>query len=168
MTASRTFSAADRALKAASRALVKGCGGGEGAAATLAAASGVSVRQQRMSDCGNINEPAWLKLDEIGHLEDVAERDSSWPSVTRALAVRHGFLLVEAPRGDTTSGAYLKMIAGLTKEGGEVASAVMMALADDDDVSSDEAARVLPEVRDLIQAAVGLESRLQSLVQGSG
>ena len=166
MPSTRTLSGPDRALKIASRALVKGCGGGEGAAATLAAASGVAVRQQRMSDCGNLHESAWLKIDEVGHLEDVAERDSSWPPVTRALAVRHGFLLIAAPKGEATSGAYLKMIASLMKEGGEVSSALMLALADDDDVSCEEAAKVLPEIRDLIRAAVGLELRLQALVSG--
>jgi len=161
-----SVSAADRALKIASRALVKACGGGEGAAATLAAATGISVRQQRMSDCGNINEAPWLKIDEVGHLEDVAARDGNWPQVTRALAIRHGFLLVPLPGGDEPANEYLKIIAKLMKEGGEVSSALTNALADDEDVSAEEAAKVLPEVRDLIDAAVGLESRLQSLVHG--
>ena len=166
MPGNRALSSVDRALKVASRALVKGCGGGEGAAATLAAASGVSVRQQRMSDCGNLNEPCWLKIDEVGHLEDVAERDSSWPPVTRALAVRHGFLLVQAPRAEASTGDYLRVIAELMKEGGDVSSALMNAIADDDDISAEEAASVLPEIHQLIQAAVGLELRLQSLATG--
>lgn len=158
------LSALSRRLKAASRALVVGCGGGEGAAATVAAATGQGVRQQRMSDCGNANAPDFLRLNEVALLEEVAERDAAWPPITRALAGHHGFALVMLPEGDASAADYLKFIGEIMREGGTVATTITYALSDDGAVSRAEAMAALPDVEALLCATAALKIQLERAV----
>ena len=135
----------DRELKAATRRLVKACAGGEGAAATIEAASGARVRQQRISDCGNENQPDFLRLNEVGYLEDKAERDSAWPHVTRALATRQGYLLIARPPVVASKSDWLKASAAASKEASDVQTAIADSLADDGEISTAEADRIISE-----------------------
>lgn len=138
----------DRALKAATRRLMKACGGQEGAAATISEAKGIRPRQQRLSDCGNERHADYLRLDEVGHLEDVAERDRSWPHITRALANRHGFMLIASPRGCPTSGDWLKEQAALSQEVVDVTTRIATGLADDGEIKGSECTDLISEIDD--------------------
>ena len=136
----------DRALKAATRRLMKATGGQEGAAATIFEAKGVRPRQQRLSDCGNEAHADYLRLDEVGHLEDVAERDRSWPQVTRALASRHGFLLIAIPKGCPTSRDWLKEQAALSQDVVDVTGRIATALSDDGTVTAGETGDLIRDI----------------------
>lgn len=136
----------DRALKAATRRLMKATGGQEGAAATIFEAKGVRPRQQRLSDCGNERHADYLRLDEVGHLEDVAERDRSWPHVTRALASRHGFMLIASPKGCPSSADWLKEQAALSQEVVDVTKRIATSLADDGEIKGAECTDLITDI----------------------
>lgn len=156
----------DRALKIATRATIHGCGGGEGAAATIAAVTGCAARQQRMSDCGNVHKPAdFLRVNEVGHLEDVAARDVSWPAITRALAARQGFDLVPIYKSPRKSGDWLSGVSALAHEAGDVVSQITAALTNGA-VEEGEAAVILSEIEQLSQVVAAL--RAMALCQGEG
>lgn len=138
----------DRALKSATRRLMKACGGQEGAAASIAEAKGIRPRQQRLSECGNDSHPDYLRVDEVGHLEDVAERDRSWPHITRALATRHGFLLIAIPTGPSSSSDWLKEQAALSQEVVDVTTHIANGLADDGKINGLEGAALISEIDD--------------------
>lgn len=138
----------DRALKSATRRLMKACGGQEGAAASIAEAKGVRPRQQRLSDCGNDRHPDYLRIDEVRYLEEVAERDRSWPHITRALATRHGFLLVAIPSGPSSAADWLKEQAALSQEVVDVTTHIANGLADDGTINGLEGTALLSEIDD--------------------
>lgn len=156
--------AADRKIKAAERHLVAACGGGEGAAATIRAETGVSVRQQRMSDCGNPETPDHLRINEVFYLEAVAERDAAWPPVTRLIAEHHGFLLIPRPQAPAGSRDWIGGMGALAKEAGDVTQSIATALADGQGVNKreggciikdiDEAVLVLLALRELASASI--------------
>ncbi len=114
-------------LKAATRDLMGVAGGTDGAAETLSRGDR-RVRQQRMSDCQLANTEEFLRLDEVGRLEDVAIRTPAWPHVTRALAQRHGFDLVRRPEALPTELDWCGAIAGAVKEFGEAQQKILAAL----------------------------------------
>lgn len=124
MTARRdlTLAKPELELKVATRALIRAAGGTDGAGETCGA------RQQRMSDCQNRNTPDFLRIDEVGALEDVTAGED-WPHVTRALARRQGFVLVPMPRlaPGTAWGAALQ---ALGQEFAGTSSALCTALGD--------------------------------------
>lgn len=138
----------DRALKAATRRLMKACGGQEGAAETIAEAKGVRPRQQRLSDCGNDRHTDYLRIDEVAHLEAVAEHDRSWPHITRTLATRHGFLLIAIPSGPSSSSDWLKEQAALSQEVVDVTTHIANGLADDGKISGLEGTALISEIDD--------------------
>lgn len=150
MTAAHDLGHDDRALKAATRRLMKACGGQEGAAATISEAKGIRPRQQRLSDCGNDRHADYLRLDEVGHLEDVAERDRSWPHITRALASRHGFMLIASPTGCPSSGGWLKEQAALSKEVVDVTTLIATVLADDGEIKGAQCSDLISEIDDAL------------------
>lgn len=138
-----------RLMKTATRALISGCGGGEGAAATISAATGRHVRQQRMSDCGSMHAPDMLRIDEVAALEEVAPRDAQWPPVTRALATEHGFLLVPL-RQSAASGRELHgLLSALFRESGEAGARISESIADGS-MTQAEAEACLAEVNEMM------------------
>jgi hypothetical protein len=151
----------DRALKAATRRLMKACGGQEGAAATIYEAKGVRPRQQRLSDCGNERHPDYLRLDEVGHLEDVAERDRSWPHITRALASRQGFLLTAIPTGCPTSRDWLREQAALSQDVVDVTGRIATALSDDGAVTAEETGDLITEIDEAMAKLATLRAMAQ-------
>jgi hypothetical protein len=108
-----------REAKAATHRLVRACGGGEGAAATVAAALGHACRQQRMSACGSQASPDFLRIDEVVALEAVAG-----PIVTRMLAARAGFVLMPLA-ADTCPGSMAERVAAAARESGEAIAAAL-------------------------------------------
>jgi hypothetical protein len=127
-------------LKRASKQLVRAAGGGEEAAATLAAVGDhrERVRQQRMSDCGLTNTPDFLRIDEVGDLEDVTAGTAGWPQVTRVLARRQGFVLVRIAHTRADAVTWHRAIGELSKETGETVQRICAALGDDEHVTREE------------------------------
>lgn len=112
------------ALKVATRDLIGGAGGTDGAAET------VGARQQRMSDCQLTNTGDFLRIDEAARLEDVAIRTDSWPQVTRALAERHGFDLVARVVAAPSGADFCAALARSVKEFADVQRKIIVALPD--------------------------------------
>lgn len=148
------------ALKVASKALVRQAGGGEGAGATTGS------RQQRMSDCGNPNTPDFLRIDEVAALEDVTVGQPSHPIVTRTLARRQGFELVRLPEAPPAGADLLKLLAEQAKESGDIANAVLSALADGK-VTRREAGSVIIQIDELVVAAIAMRAELQ-IIESEG
>lgn len=143
--------------KAAQRALVHGCGGGEGAAATLTAATGVAVRQQRMSECGHVGHPqASLRVDEVAVLEAVAHRDAAWPPVTRFLAGQQGFVLVRLPDAPAGAADWLGGMGVLAGHAGTVTADIAAALASGGVVDAQEWAAIRPKVLEAAEHLMAL------------
>jgi hypothetical protein len=151
------------ALKVATKSLVRAAGGGEGAAATC----GVRVRQQRMSDCGNPNTLDFLRIDEVACLEDVTVGVPGWPLVTRALARRQGFELVRLPEALPENADLLKLLAESARESGDIASALLAALADGS-VSRKEAGNCIVQVDEQLAVLVQMRAALSQIEQEGG
>lgn len=153
MSARRDVSHAlpERHLKVATRALVGLCGGGDGAAATL------GVRQQRMSDCGNINTADFLRLDEIAALEDVA---GDWP-VTRALAKRAGCVLLKLPDLPLTAENMVEATTQIIRETADVMTE-MSSLFADGRVTLAESSRFSAQVDEAVHALMDARKMVQN------
>ena len=80
------------------------------------------------------------------------------------IAQAFGQVLVPLPNtGNTTKKEWLKHIAKVSKEAGEVVCQLSGALADDDDIGPDEAPAVRREVFEAIQALTALWVELQDI-----
>jgi hypothetical protein len=151
----------ERQIKQSVKALIHASGGGEGAAATIAAATGKRVRQQRMSDVGNVNCPDdHIRLQEVIALEAVASQDGAWPHVTRLLAAQQGFGLMPLAAADAAPADYLHLIAGIIGKGGSVSSCTLEALKDGH-LSRAEARAIEGQAWELAVAAFGLARAVQ-------
>lgn len=145
-----THALPERHLKVATRALVVLCGGGDGAAATLGA------RQQRMSDCGNINTADFLRLDEIAALEDVA---GDWP-ITRALAKRAGCVLLQLPDLPVCAESLIEVTTEIVRETADVMTE-MSSLFVDGRVTGTESARFSGQIDEAITALMKARALVQ-------
>lgn len=151
-----------RAMKAASRALVSACGGGEGAAATIEAATGKHARQQRMSACSSANAPDFFRIDEVDVLEEAAARDAQWPAVTRALAARRGFRLVPVRDGAGDGREIHGLLSALYRESGEAGALIAEAIADGH-LDRAEAEACIAEIEQMERAAADMRAALEAV-----
>jgi hypothetical protein len=160
MTA-RTLSLAERQIKAAFGRLVKECGGGEGAAVSIADATGQSVRQQRMSECGSPTMAVFPRLDEVIALEAV----SPVPHVTRTLAMLSG----QALRPATVSGPadYFALLSDMTGAHGDLGQQMLAALGDGR-IDAREARAALGPARRELEALTALVAKLEAVAHGGG
>lgn len=147
------------ALKVASKALVRAAGGGEGAGETCGS------RQQRLSDCGNAHTPDFLRIDEVALLEDVTAASPTHPIVTRTLARRQGFALVQLPEAIPSGADLLRLLGEHARESGEIAGALIVALADGR-VTRREAGSIRPQIEELITVAVAMDAELAAIEAG--
>jgi hypothetical protein len=143
----------ERHLKVATRALVALCGGGEGAAAT------VGGRQQRMSDCGNVNTADFLRLDEVAALEDVA---GDWP-VTRALAKRAGCVLLRLPDLPMSAENMVDATTEIIRETADVMTEMSVLFADGR-VTAAESARFSSQVDEAVSALMKARNLVQDWI----
>ncbi len=147
------------ALKVASKALIRAAGGGEAAGETCGS------RQQRLSDCGNPNTVDFLRIDEVAALEDVTVGAPNAPIVTRTLARRQGFALVQLPAAIPAGADLLKLLAEQAREEGEIVAALLAALADGV-VTPREAGSIRPQIHELIAIAVAMDAELAVIEAG--
>lgn len=137
-----------QAIKAAFRAAVRAAGG------TDAVAAQFGRRQQAVSDYGLPNTDVFPPLDLVAQVEDITHGLPGHPHVTRALALHTGHVVVRLP--DVGCGADVATWHGgmgaLAKEAGDVTAKICTALADDGDVSGDEADALLTEIDQAAEA----------------
>lgn len=142
------------AIKRASGELVKGVGGLE------AAAGFCRVGKSTLSDAASVNKPGcFLTVDVVQDLEPLARERSGWPHVTRALAAGMGFALVQLPEALPDAGDLLRLLAEQSKEAGDVANSVCVALADGK-VEPHEARHTRQQIRELITVAVAMDAMM--------
>ena len=151
-------------LKIASKALVRAAGGTDGSAETINAVCHASTRQQRMSDVGLPNTADFLRLDEIGALEDVTAGTVDHPVVTRALARRQGFFLVRSPQAPATGADLLALLGAQARESGQLAQAICAGLGDGR-IDRIDAGGIRGELRQLMEIAAEMDAEL-ALIEG--
>jgi hypothetical protein len=139
-------------LKDASKDLVKASGGTDGAGVSCGS------RQQRMSDVGNRFTPHFLRVDEVGKLEDVALNSPQWPHVTRALAKRQGFVLVRAPTSLPSNADWHVAMASLSKEAGDVIQRLCEALPDGVSAEEIRKLRIREEIMEAQERLAALDA----------
>lgn len=139
MSASAPFSA-DRALKTLSRALVEAVGGLDAAAACT------RVQRSSLASYYAPNLPAFMPVDVVGRLEEVAEQ----PLLTAELARRAGYELV--PVRPIGRGELAALIARLGAEVAETFATYATAMADGR-LTAEERATLAREVADIKRAA---------------
>lgn len=156
-------------LKKAAKGLIRAVGGTDGAAASLTNEQR-NVRQQRMSDCTVPNTPDFLRVDEVGELEDLSHGQPGWPHVTRTLAKRQGFALLPLPEqvvGDTN---LHRALSEVVQETNEVVTKALSALSDNS-VTPDEIRdlNIPQEIEEAIQSLANLKSIVDAIAaQGGG
>jgi hypothetical protein len=146
-------------LKAATRKLVRTCGG------TESAASITRVDGPRLSRSGNPQEIMFCAIDVIADLE----RDAGDAAVTRELARLAGLAAVPLPPAlPLAGGVGVGQLGALGKETGEVISKLSQSLADDGAVSADESRRfnLRGEIADAIRLLVTLDQALARIEGG--
>ncbi|MGE0178960.1 MAG: phage regulatory CII family protein [Sphingomonas sp.] len=139
------------ALKHAARALVGAAGGVEAAARYCRAG------KSQLSDYGHRHVAAFMPIDVVADLEAIAP-----PHVTRMLAREAGYVLIALPAADLPETAWSQHGATLLREVGDCAAGLGEALASGNDVDAAEAARLLIEADQMIDAAVGFREALKA------
>lgn len=148
-----TLSPADQEIKAAFAALARAFGGQDAVAAAFP-----GIRQQKVSDWCNPRLPEFAPLHIVAALEACTVGHPGHPHVTRLLARRAGFVLVEQHE-DTQAVHPLAAIAAIAAEFGDV-SRVYTAAAADGEVNDTERADALEAVCALEAATAALRVAL--------
>lgn len=147
-----TLSADEQELKAAFRQLVRAFGGMD------ATAVATGYAQSTVSDWASAQKAAFAPLHVVSQLEACTVGHPGHPHVTRLLARRAGFLLVE--RHDDAQAVHpLAGIAAIAAELGDV-SRVVAAAAADGEVDDTERCAALNAVRALEAATAALRVAL--------
>ncbi|WP_010218870.1 phage regulatory CII family protein [Sphingomonas sp. PAMC 26621] len=145
------------AIKLATAELIKGCGGLE------ASAGFCRVGKTVLGDNQSVNRPdSFVAIDVVQDLEPLARDREGWPHITRALAAGLGFALVRLPECTPSGTDLLMLLARLSKEGGDIASEICKALADQV-VNPAEARAIRKQLREQIEVAVQLDAALASI-----
>lgn len=154
-----TLSADDQELKAAFRQLVRAFGGMD------ATAVATGYAQSTVSDWASAQKAAFAPLHVVAQLEACTFGHPGHPHVTRLMARRAGFLLVDQAQAERTDVSPLAGIAALAAELGDVSRVIGVGM---DDGAMDMAERVdaLRELRDLEDKAAALRVALQNGATG--
>jgi hypothetical protein len=148
-------------LKNKSRDLVRAFGGSD------AAGVATGKRQQTISDATLRNTDRYLTIEDVAVLEDATAGLAGHPIITRALAQRQGFALVELPTAPPEGSDLLLLLAALHQQFGGMSQGLCEALADVI-VTADEAGALRRRFsRELIDVAVKLDAALAA-IEGAG
>lgn len=142
-------------IKAATRRLVKACGGQE----SCALIDGINDRHQHFSEVGLVSEKfesKFLRLDHVALLE----ADCGEPEVTRELARATGHKLVKLPRAMAAE-APVPALLSIAKESTEVVATGWDALADGK-ITASERAVLRKQIADALEALLELDARLEA------
>ena len=138
-------------LKAATRRLVKACGGQE----SCALIDGINDRHQHFSEVGLVsNEKMFLRLDKVA----ILEADCGEPEITRELARATGHMLVRLPR-PMAAETPARALISIAQESTEVLGTGWDAVADGV-VTPTERAVLRRKIADMLEAALALDARL--------
>ncbi|MES2905035.1 MAG: phage regulatory CII family protein [Pseudomonadota bacterium] len=149
----------DQLLKVASDQLVREFGGQD------AAGEHIGCRQQRISDCVRPNTPDFLRVNEVAALEDATHGRIGHPVVTRALARRQGFMLVRQPSAPPSDTDILKLLGDLAAENGDIAKAVLSAIADGR-IDAAERAHIIEQIMEQQTVGAAMIAMLQAAGNG--
>ncbi len=149
----------DQLLKLASDNLVREFGGQD------AAGEHIGCRQQRVSDCVRPNTPDFLRINEVAALEDATHGRLGHPVVTRALARRQGFMLVRQPSAPPGDADILKLLGALAAENGDIANAVLSAIADGH-IDAAERAHIIEQIMEQQTVGAAMIAMLQAAGEG--
>lgn len=138
------------------RELIEAVGGLDAAAAITELSTSQLGRYQAKTERDSM--PARI----IEQLEAVTHGKPNHPAMTRHLARRQGYVLVPLPLAMPGIGEWTRHISRLSDKAGQLIAGIARDLADDHDVSPDEAAQRLTAARSLVQVAVELETSLQT------
>lgn len=147
----------ERALKMATRRVVQQVGGVE------EAGRHAGRSPARLSHWSNLTNPEvahdFIPVNLLAQIEPLADD----PAVTRELAHLSGYALVPLPAPAPEGVSWLRHLAVLAKEAGDVSAGLAAALADDGKLTVRELAdgRLHREVREAIQALIDLEHALR-------
>ncbi len=158
----------EQVLKRASKQLVRAFGGTEAAAEHLNQADHRRVDHRRMSDIGNANHGAFLRLDEAAELEELTVGSVGWPHITRAMAARTGHALVRLPDPRLNDTIWAMRAAKLLKEGGDVISGIGARLESGGELDPHEAASLIPDADELVEIAIEVREALRRRAAESG
>lgn len=147
----RRLSPNQLALKAAFRDLVKAVGGGS-RAETL-----TRVNATLLSKYGAAHESVFAPNDVVSDLEE----DCGDPIVTRVLAQLRGYDLIPIGTVVANEEGFIKHAADISRTHGDVASSLLVALADGRGVDPKEAAQIIPAVRASVTQKMELLSDLE-------
>lgn len=141
-------------LKAATRRLVKACGGQE--SCVLIEGIG-NERHQHFSEVGLPTfATKFLRLDQVALLE----ADCGQPEISRELARATGHKLVKLPRAMAAE-APVPALLSIAKESTEVVSTGWDALADGQ-ITPKERGKMRKEIADAVEALLELDARLEA------
>lgn len=149
-----TLPPAEQELKAALTDAVRAFGGQEAASAYT------GYRQQRISDWCNPNVRDFAALDFIDRVEGSTVGQPGAPHVTRLLARRRGFALVELNPAPAGEDGLLVALARISAEVGDVNDAVLAGMEAAPALSAVQRAVAIEEVSQLIDRAVALRVTL--------
>lgn len=161
------LSVEDQQLKQATKGLIRTFGGTEAAGEHLNQADHRHADHRRMSDVGNKNHGAFLRIDEAAELEDLTVGQPGWPHVTRAMAARTGHVLVKVPDLRFVDTIWACRAAKLLKEGGDVITGLGARLESGGDIDPDEAASMLKDADELVEAAMEVREALKRRAAGA-
>lgn len=149
---------ARQALKAASKALVRAAGGVE------AAAEFSRPNKTALSDYGRPEGDCFMPIDVVEDLEAITHGQVGHPLVTRHLAKRAGYALVELPSADALEIDWLAQVGDLCAESTRVITGITKA-AGDRVVTSGEVRQfnLIGECDDLIAHVVNLRARFERI-----
>lgn len=143
-------------LKRALRSAIHGCGGIDGAAAT------VEKSRSLVGSWNNINQHDLPTLLDALALDEIAVIDGKRPEIVAAMARELGGVFLALPQAEGDAGALALRVVEVAKELGDVSARVSEAVADNK-VTAREASVAEVEVDELIERAVMLRAELQKL-----
>ena len=164
MSADRTvvLPPALQAAKNAFKALTQAVGG------QAAAAVETGKSQSRICNYGLTNTDEFAPIDVVRALEAVTHGQPGHPHVTRWLAREAGYVLVAIPSTDLPETIWSQRIAAALREVGALSAGIGDALSDDNDVSQEEAKRLLDEADANVEAAVTIREAIKRRAEGLG
>jgi hypothetical protein len=144
--------------KAVTKELVRAVGGVEAAEAYC------RPDFRRLSEYGRPDLDAFIPLDAIMDLQDVAHGRPDHPQLTRFLAKRDGYALVKLPdAGRVLAESLVGALADASKEHSDVANGLLEALRNGE-VSADQAAKLQTECIESAEAAMRLHALLGQVI----
>ncbi|HEY9092053.1 phage regulatory CII family protein [Parasphingorhabdus sp.] len=149
----------EQAQSRAARRLIETVGG------IAPAAEFTGKSEAQLSKYSRPNYAESMPISVIEELESLTHGKLGHPHVTSYLAGRAGYVLFKKPEVKANRGDILNLLAVQSKEGGDIANAVCIALANDGEIKGQEIPDIRKEIADLIRVAVTMDAELELMEQ---